>query len=242
MDASKITELRQKRANIWINRAQVMDASTLTWQRQIQSSKVLLTSTTEAGTKTFHDIPCNSIGGCVDASESSPPPSTSINGVQRRLPAYTAGAMSRTSVITGSSYRAPNPMFNSMGSGSRVYSSESVLYKRAGDQSCGVAPVQPIDASGTGLFIQLPRLYCNDSDIYRLADGQLYIPFGADPSGMWLNPYLPIPQPYLQPSVCSPPPGEGLYRIRLPPNSSNIVYTTSVLPDCSCHNSNVKVY
>lgn len=55
MDASKITQLRQQQANIYINRAQQsVDASLITWQRQIQSSRYIQPTTTTAST----------LGGC----------------------------------------------------------------------------------------------------------------------------------------------------------------------------------
>jgi hypothetical protein len=55
MDASKITQLRQQQANIYINRAQQsVDASLMTWQRQIQSSRYIPQVTTTAST----------LGGC----------------------------------------------------------------------------------------------------------------------------------------------------------------------------------
>lgn len=120
-----------------------------------------------------------------------------------------AGVSSSTPATANPPPLYPNPMFNNKGSGCFVYTSEQILYKNAGDQMCAnynsagdgnintllygtAAQVQQLQ------YVTLPRCFCNDSDIFKQNGTTLVVPPGAEVSGNWLNPYLPIPQPYIQ--------------------------------------------
>jgi hypothetical protein len=205
MDASKVTQLRQQQANRFINRFQVKDASTLTWERQMQASRVLPTLN-----------PVANLGGC-----------------------QTCGSSSTTATITGSPYQQPNPMFNSKGSGSFVYTSDVVAYAAAGNNICCAAAVPPAQVQQ---YTILPACDCRDYDIFQMPDGTLTVPTGADTSGNWLNPYLPIPKPYTPtywynpalttPAPIVPPhfcPACNLHKLQN--NSGQWVYTTYVPPN-----------
>jgi len=132
MDASKITELRQKQANIFINRRQpAMDASTLTWQRQIMSSRYIPTPTLVGSNWQMAggNVPgCQTGGGMSQVSIGS---AGVMPGGYRM-----AGVSSSTPATLNSPPLYPNPMFNNKGSGCFVYTSEQILYKNAGDQMC----------------------------------------------------------------------------------------------------------
>jgi hypothetical protein len=204
MDASKITELRQKRANIFINRAQTVDSSTLTWNNMIQASKYVATQ-----------APVKNFAGC-----------TTCGGMSQ-VATGTAGVTVEAITLAGQNTLylnppplKPNPLFNNKGSGSFVYSSESITLQRAGQATCGVATVNQQQ------YITLPRCFCSTDIFYQNGNpAQLYVPEGADASGSWLNPYLPIPQPYLVTPMYSSaplpfPPNTpcttcGLYKVQL---------------------------
>lgn len=205
MDASKITELRQKQANVFINRRQpAMDASTLTWQRQIMSSRYIPTPTLVGSNWQY---PPGNVPGCQTGGGMS---QVSIGSAGVMPEGYRmAGVSSSTPATANPPPLYPNPMFNNKGSGCFVYTSEQILYKNAGDQMCAnynsagdgnintllygtAAQVQQLQ------YVVLPRCFCNDSDIFKQDGTTLVVPPGADVSGNWLNPYLPIPQPYIQ--------------------------------------------
>jgi hypothetical protein len=203
MDASKITEMRQKQSNIFINRAQVVDSSTLTWNRMIQSSKYVATQapvTNYAGCTTCGGMSQISVGtaGVGPGAFSTPGfPGLTVNPPPLQ----------------------PNPLFNNKGSGSFVYSSESITLQRAGYATCGVATVNQQQ------YITLPRCFCAADIFYQDGDkSKLIVPPGADISGSWLNPYLPIPQPYATLGLPQNNPG-GLYKVRL--NNGNWGYSPS---------------
>ena len=205
MDASKITELRQKQANVFINRRQpAMDASTLTWQRQIMSSRYIPTPTLVGSNWQYSP---GSVPGCQTGGGMS---QVSIGSAGVTTEGYRmAGVSSSTPATANPPPLYPNPMFNNKGSGCFVYTSEQILYKNAGDQMCAnynsagdgnintllygtAAQVQQLQ------YVTLPRCFCNDSDIFKQNGTTLVVPPGAEVSGNWLNPYLPIPQPYIQ--------------------------------------------
>jgi hypothetical protein len=194
MDASKITELRQKRANVFINRAQTVDSSTLTYNNMLQASKYVATQapvTNVAG--------CNTCGGMSQVA-------TGTAGVGNGAVAL----VGQTVLLPTPPPLKPNPFFNMKGSGAFVYSSENITLQRAGQATCGVATVNQQQ------YITLPRCFCSADIFYQ--DGnpaQLYVPEGADVSGNWLNPYLPIPQPYLVTPMYAP----GLSSTRIPQNT-----------------------
>jgi len=203
MDASKITEMRQKQSNIFINRAQTVDSSTLTWNNMIQASKYVATQapvTNYAGCTTCGGMSQISVGtaGVGPGAFSTP----GFPGLTPNPPPL-----------------KPNPLFNNKGSGSFVYSSESITLQRAGYATCGVATVNQQQ------YITLPRCFCATDIFYQ--DGNLndlIVPTGADVSGSWLNPYLPIPQPYIGLTTPFTNPG-GLYKVKL--NNGNWGYSPS---------------
>ena len=194
MDASKITELRQKRANVFINRAQTVDSSTLTWNNMIQASKYVATQ-----------APVTNYAGC-----------TTCGGMSQ-VATGTAGVTVEAITLAGQKNLylnppplKPNPLFNNKGSGSFVYSSENITLQRAGQATCGVATVNQQQ------YITLPRCFCSTDIFYQNGNpATLYVPQGADISGNWLNPYLPIPQPYAVTPMYAP----GLSSVRIPQNT-----------------------
>ena len=214
MDASMITRMRQKQSNIFINRAQTVDSSTLTWNNMIQASKYVATQ-----------APVTNMAGC-----------TTCGGMSQ-ISTGTAGVGPEAFLIPGQKTLTlspppvrPSPLFNNKGSGSFVYSSECITLSRAGYATCGVATVNQQQ------YITLPKCFCSTDIFYQ--DGntsQLIVPPGADVSGSWLNPYLPIPQPYLvTPMYSSGIVAQGdtapcstcsLYKVRL--NGGNWGYSPS---------------
>jgi hypothetical protein len=169
MDASKIIELRQKQANTYINRSQqAQDASLITWQKQIAASRYLPETHTASPAETSNP---QNLGGC-----------------------KTCGGSSTVNIMQNSTVSAPNPMFSSKGSGSQIYSSDFITYKRAGDQACGTATVNSI-TEPSQLFIQLPKCFCNEVNRY-----QIPAPPSDQPQNI-INPYLPFPQPYIANTV-----------------------------------------
>jgi len=209
MDASKITELRQKQANIYISRANVVDASTLTWQRQIESSKYI--------------APQLRTGGASMLPGGNPCGQNALTSIG------TAGVGPGAVLLDDGTYYVPpallypNPLRGAKGSAGSYTSCEQIAYQRAGENSCGVAPV-----SVGPLLITLPTGQFPDSDIFYPGGGnQLYAPPGTDVSGNWLNPYLPLPQPY---SALTTPPvvPTSYYRVNLDPSQNNYNTATYV--------------
>jgi hypothetical protein len=209
MDASKITELRQKQANKYINRAQTVDASTLTWKRQIESSKYVATQ-----------APVLNGAGCQTCGPNSTV-STSTQGVGPN--AFYIDGTNTIYVVPPLNY--PNPMFSAKGSAGSYVSCEQIAYMRAGQNSCGVAPL-----SFGNLVQTLPSCFCGDGDIYYQPNNQggsnLIVPSGADVCGNWLNPYLPIPQPYI--GLTQPQPFESYYKVNVDPSQNNYQTATIV--------------
>ena len=179
MDASKITQLRQQQASKYINRAQQsVDASVITWQQQIQSSRYLPQTTTA----TPPTDPAN-LGGC-----------------------KTCGGFATTNILTNTTVRKPNPYFSAKGSGNFINSCDAVTYKRAGDQYCGTTNVNGATTLDQQ-FIQLPSCFCNNVDRWLLpgTTNQYSAPPPLDAAQAWLNPYLPNPKPYVantEPAPC----------------------------------------
>ena len=142
MDASQITKLLQKQNTRYINRCQTVDASTLIWKNQIQSSKYI------KGVKT-----CD---GEQNTSNPANPACSDGQGI------CSFGGAGRTSAIqTGSPQQFLNVLSGAAGSASQVYSSESILLQQAGKQSCGVAPTNPAPANS---YVVLPACYCVDTN------------------------------------------------------------------------------
>ena len=142
MDASKITELLQKQNMRYINRCQTVDSSTLIWKNQIQSSKYIKGVKTCEGDQNTN-VPTNP--ACSDG-----------NGV------CSFGGSGRTSAIqTGSPQQFLNVLAGAAGSGSQVYSSETILLQKAGKESCGVPGTNPAPENS---YIVLPACYCVDTN------------------------------------------------------------------------------
>ncbi len=134
MDASQITKLLQKQNTRYINRCQTVDASTLIWKNQIQSSKYI------KGVKTCE--------GDQNTNNPANPACSDGQGI------CSFGGAGRTSAIqTGSPQQFLNVLSGAAGSGSQVYSSESITLQRAGKESCGVAPTTPAPAN---TYVVLP--------------------------------------------------------------------------------------
>jgi hypothetical protein len=134
MDASQITKLLQKQNTRYINRCQTVDASTLIWKNQIQSSKYI------KGVKTCE--------GDQNTSNPANPACSDGQGI------CSFGGAGRTSAIqTGSPQQFLNVLSGAAGSASQVYSSESITLQRAGKEACGVAPTNPAPANS---YVVLP--------------------------------------------------------------------------------------
>lgn len=134
MDASQITKLLQKQNTRYINRCQTVDASTLIWKTQIQSSKYI------KGVKTC------------DGDQNTSNPANPACSVGQGVCSF--GGAGRTSAIqTGSPQQFLNVLSGAAGSGSQVYSSESITLQKAGKESCGVPGVNPAPANS---YVVLP--------------------------------------------------------------------------------------
>jgi hypothetical protein len=142
MDASKITQLLQKQNTRYINRCQTVDASTLIWQNQIQSSKYI------KGVKT-----CDGAQNCNVPTND---PCSVGNGI------CSFGGAGRTSAIqTGSSQQFLNVLSGAAGSASQIYSSENILLQAAGKNSCAVPGTSPAPQNS---YVVLPACYCVDTN------------------------------------------------------------------------------
>lgn len=203
MDASKITELRKKQATTFINRRQpAVEASTLTWQKKLLASTYLQTPTLVGS---IWQYPPNATGG----------------GAMNQAALGTAGVTPEAFRMAGQPQTSvlfqnpppitPNPLWSARGSGSFVYSCDAIMELRAGQQTCA-----NYNSVGNGnvnapLYVTLPQCFCSNADIYYQNGTNLIVPPGADISGNWLNPYLPIPEPYKQTAcgIC------GLYKVNI---------------------------
>jgi hypothetical protein len=134
MDASKITQLLQKQNTRYINRSQTVDASTLIWKNQIQSSKYIKGVKTCDGQQNCN-VPTNP--ACSDANN---------------ICAF-GGAGRTTAIQTGSSKQFLSVYSGAAGSASHVYSSEAIMLQQAGKASCGVAGVNPAPSNS---YVVLP--------------------------------------------------------------------------------------
>ena len=142
MDASKITELLQKQNTRYINRNQTVDASTLIWRNQIQSSKYI------KGVKTC------------DGDQNTNNPTnvpTCSNGI-----ASFGGSGRTTAIQTGSSKQFLSVYSGASGSASQIYSSESILLQKAGKEYTRNQSVNQSDnqSANHSSFIVLPTCYC----------------------------------------------------------------------------------
>ena len=129
MDASKITQLLQKQNTRYINRNQTVDASTLIWKNQIQSSKYI------KGVKT-----CEGVQNCNVPTNPCCADQATVNGQVLNTGTYSFGGAGRTTAIqSGSPQQFLSVFAGASGSASQVYSSEIILLQRAGKESCGVS-------------------------------------------------------------------------------------------------------
>lgn len=129
MDASKITELLQKQNTRYINRNQTVDASTLIWKNQIQSSKYI------KGVKT-----CEGVQNCNVPTNPCCADQATVNGQVLNTGIYSFGGAGRTTAIqSGSPQQFLSVFAGASGSASQVYSSEIILLQRAGKEACGVS-------------------------------------------------------------------------------------------------------
>ena len=175
MDASQITKLLQKQNTRYINRAQTVDSSTLTWQNQIQSSKYIKGVKTCDGQQNTN-VPTNP--ACPDG-----------NGI------CAFGGSGRTTAIqTGSPQQFLNVLSGASGSASQVYSSESILLQKAGKESCAVPGLSPAPQNS---YVVLPACYCVDTNgPTASSSSELSNPtVPGNPSNLPINnqsnPYLP---------------------------------------------------
>jgi hypothetical protein len=150
MDASKITQLLQKQNTRYINRAQTVDSSTLTWKNQIQSSTYIKGVPTCRGVTNTNPVS----QGC------GPSTICATNGIN----AY-GGQGKQTNLMTGSSQQYPNVLAGASGSASQVYSSDIIMLQKAGRNSCSVPGLSPAPPElPQNAYVILPTCYCANTN------------------------------------------------------------------------------
>lgn len=154
MDASQITKLRQIQSTRSIQAVRSYDSSFQTQVRRLQVN---------------HHI--QGAAECDGEITSAPTLTSCCNDLY-------GGNGASTSLSTDSSQRVPNPMYRANGSGTRVYTTESLLLQQA-SRATGCA--LPISDS-----IVQPLLYCNDTN-----GPTNTIPAENLPINNQSNPYLP---------------------------------------------------
>jgi hypothetical protein len=117
MDASKITELRQKQNTVYLHRSNTVDSSTMTWRNQIQSSKYIKGVATCTGLQNT-DVPTEAVCPNGDGTFSF------------------GGGGKQMTLTTGSSQQYPSVYRGAAGSASAVYSSDKILLQKAGRAYC----------------------------------------------------------------------------------------------------------
>lgn len=117
MDASKITELRQKQNTVYLHRSNTVDSSTMTWRNQIQSSKYIKGVATCTGLQNTN-VPTEAVCSNGDGTCSF------------------GGRGKQTTLATGSSQQYRSVYAGAAGSASEVYSSDKILLQKAGRQYC----------------------------------------------------------------------------------------------------------
>lgn len=168
MDASRITMLLQKQNTRYINRAQTVDSSTLTWKNQIQSSTYIKSVPT--------------CGGITNTNNPVQPACPVGNGIN----SY-GGQGKQTTLMTGSSQQYPNVLSGAAGSASQVYSSENIILQKAGRNSCSVPGVSPaLPELPQNAYVILPACDCNNTN-----GPTRDIPPTDVPVNNQSNPYLP---------------------------------------------------
>jgi hypothetical protein len=130
MDASKITELRQKQNTVYLHRSNTVDSSTMTWRNQIQSSKYIKGMPTCADLQNT-DVPTESV--CNQSILATGPTG------------YTEPMGDTGATGDNGSSGTNNPVLNCLppyprrgaaGSASTVYSSDKILLRNAGRAYC----------------------------------------------------------------------------------------------------------
>lgn len=204
MDASKITELMQKRNNIFINRAQTVDSSTLIWKNRIESSKyiaknnVIPTVTKCSLLQTTHEMMDVAVQDPDDEDVMMCKTSTSCYDTSTKQCFY-GGSMKGTTIMTGSPQVFPNLFAGSAGSGSFVYSSDNIILQKVGINSC-CTPGTAMGAPGS--YIVLDPCYCVNTN----APVPVYIEENEITLNANRNPYLPYFDEYyaLKNKTCVP--------------------------------------
>lgn len=137
MDASSITKLLQKQNTRYVNRSQTMDASTLIWKNQIQSSKYIKGVPTCDG---IGNVPTNP--GCKNEGICS------FGGAGRTTAIQTGSSQQFLSVYSGAD-------------GNQIHSSDKILLQKAGKESCSVPGTSPAPENS---YIVLPACYCSTNE------------------------------------------------------------------------------
>ena len=212
MDASKITQLLQKQNTRYINRSTTVDSSTLIWQNQIKSSKIVEKTPT-----------------CIDETDSEFQnacanfPTQSCCSTGNGIVNY-GGQGKNATIMTGSPQLYPNPYQGSKGSGAFVYSSDVIMLQKAGKQSCVKGP--------NAQYTVLPACFCTNTN--GPSSSQEEVPVNNNIT----NPYLPQFDTFLDMKTpkclpCVEPPHfvRKCGKCTLEPN------TKLVMPPCTCAQS-----
>lgn len=169
MDASKITELRQKQITNYIHTTKPVDAGVLTWYKQTCSSR-FMADTVKRNPDNIANL-CmsptnyNQVIGCTNCSAES-------------------NITMQTNGIGQQNYMRPNPTLGS-GSATNVYSSDKVLYYHAGNANLSFNP-------SSNAYISVPSCYCSNTNISSFNEGTgIFVP---PPENNGFNPYLPLPR------------------------------------------------
>ena len=139
MDASKITELLQKQNTRYINRSQTVDASTMIWMNQIRSSKYI-----------------KGVATCTGLQNTNAPTQAGCslgNGINTY-----GGQGKQMTLSTGSPQLYPNVLSGAEGSASRIYSVDTILLQKAGQNFCA-GTISPQDA-----YTVLPTCECTNTN------------------------------------------------------------------------------
>ena len=168
MDASKITQLLQKQNTRYINRNQTVDASTLIWKNQIQSSKYI------KGVKT-----CEGVQNCNVPTNPCCADQATVNGQVLNTGTYSFGGAGRTTAIqSGSPQQFLSVFAGASGSASQVYSSEIILLQRAGKESCGVSSTTTPAPANTYVVLPSGGNVANPASLnsYSTINAELQVP------------------------------------------------------------------
>jgi hypothetical protein len=230
MDASKITELRAKQANRYINRAKTVDSSTLTWQNQIMSSRFIAST---VPLSVDPNSPYSQVVNCTTCSAES-------------LIAIQSNSVGQTAPLY------PNPRLGT-GSASVVYSCDKILLQRAGNAQCCNSPLnlpvvpglattqnapEPYTMNQTvqaSQYVILPACDCTDTNAGAPDPNN---PNAMLPPASGYNLYLPFPTslpPVCQPCVeqNTPPEGYG-YTQENAANGKAVILNNRFVPTDPC--------